>query len=136
MSFLECLIELLVHKLKKIHTFYCFPYLTNSDRNNSLGVEHRGRRDQQVQTRRQEDGRAEEPVGRELGCQEAAGQLGHNVAPEEGRVHVADGLGAPVELGDLGDLALGVGLVGHHGDRGDAHVASDAEGDDEPDHDE
>jgi len=35
------------------------------------------------------DGQAEYLVGRELGGDEAAGNLRHQVAPEEGRVHMA-----------------------------------------------
>ena len=44
-------------------------------------------------------GRAEHLVGRISGRQEAARDLGDDVAPEEGGVDHADGLGRPVELG-------------------------------------
>ena len=106
-------------------------YLEDSDHNDADRVQLGGGRDEQVEAGGEEDGRPEEPVGWEPGCQEAPRQLGHNVTPEEGGVHVADGLGAPVELGGRGDVALVVGGVGHHLDGGDAHVASDSKRDEE-----
>lgn len=36
-----------------------------------------------------DDGQAEDLVGRELGGDEAAGNLRYQIAPEEGRVHMA-----------------------------------------------
>ena len=104
-------------------------YLEHPDHNDAGRIELGGGRDEQVEAGGEEDGRPEEPVGWEPGCQEAPRQLGHNVTPEEGGVHVADGLGAPMELGGCGDVALVVGGVGHHLHGGDADVATDSEGD-------
>ena len=63
-----------------------------------------------------------------LGCEKPAGDLGDDVAVEEGGVDPADGLGRPGELGDAGVL-----VHGGHLDGGHAHVAADPEGDDEAD---
>ena len=102
--------------------------LKHPDDDDADRVELGGSRDQQVEAGGEEDRGPEEPVGREPGGQEASGQLGHDVAPEERGVHVADGLRAPVELRWRGDVALLVGRVRHHLHRGHPHVAPDAEG--------
>lgn len=44
---------------------------------------------EQMQRGGADDGQAEYLVGRELGGDEAAGNLRHQIAPEEGRVHMA-----------------------------------------------
>ena len=62
------------------------------------------------------------------GRQKSTGDLCDDVSVEEGRVDPPDGLGGPGELGDAGVL-----VHGGHLDGGDAHVAADAEGDDEAD---
>ena len=104
-------------------------YLEHPDHNDAGRIKLGGGRDEQVEAGGEEDGRPKEPVGGEPRSQETTWQLGHNVAPEEGGVNVADGLGAPMELGGCGDVALVVGGVGHHLHRGDADVATDSEGD-------
>ena len=106
-------------------------YLEHPDHNDADRVQLGGCRDEQVEAGGKEDGRPKEPVGWEPRGQETPWQLGHDVAPEERRVDVADGLGAPVELGGCGDVPLVVGGVGHHLHGGDADVATNSEGDKE-----
>ena len=106
-------------------------YLEHPHHNDADRIQLGGGRDEQVEAGGEEDGRPKEPVGGEPRSQEPTWQLGHNVAPEEGGVHVADGLGAPVELGGRGDVALVIGGVRHHLHGGDANVATDSEGDEE-----
>ena len=106
-------------------------YLEHPDHNDSGRIELGGGRDEQVEAGGEEDGRPKESVGGEPRSQETTGQLGHDVAPEKGGVDVANGLGAPMELGGCGDVALVVGGVGHHLHGGDADVATDSEGDEE-----
>ena len=107
-------------------------YLKDPDHDDRLGIEEGSGGDQEVEAGGEEDGGPEEAVGGVLGGEEPAGQLGHDVAPEERGVHVANGLRTPVELRDV--LPLLVGLVRHHGDLRHTHVAADPEGDDEPSH--
>ena len=98
--------------------------LNYSDDDDADGVDLGGRRDQHVQAGRQEDGATEQLGRRKLCRQESAGNLRHDVAPEEAGVDETDRLRRPVELHVVESLHL---------DGGDADVAPDAEGDDEAD---
>ena len=106
-------------------------YLEHPDHNDADRIKLGGGGDEQVEAGGEEDGRPKEPVGGEPRSQEPTWQLGDDVAPEEGGVDVADGLGAPVELSGGGDVALVVGGVGHHLHGGDTNIATDSKGDEE-----